>query len=89
MFVGSAPRGLEVIDEDQASVFRDRAEEETWAFGDVLTISDPIAPAWRLQDFEIGRKLGSGMFGAVFLARELRTDFILALKVIRKRDLIQ
>lgn len=34
-----------------------------------------------LNDFEIGRKLGTGKFGHVYLAREKKSKFIVALKV--------
>jgi serine/threonine protein kinase len=37
---------------------------------------------YQLDDFEIGRLLGSGKFGKVYLAREKRSKFIVALKVI-------
>lgn len=36
---------------------------------------------WTLNDFEIGKPLGRGKFGDVYLARERRTKFIVALKV--------
>lgn len=36
---------------------------------------------WSLQDFDIGRPLGKGKFGNVYLARERTTKFIVALKV--------
>lgn len=36
---------------------------------------------WTLQDFEIGRPLGKGKFGSVYLAREKQSKFIVALKV--------
>eukprot|EP01084_Bolivina_argentea_P092709 166766_1 len=42
---------------------------------------------WSLQDFEIGRPLGSGKFGSVYLAREKKSRFIIALKVIQKKQL--
>ena len=37
---------------------------------------------WQLSDFEIGRPLGKGKFGNVYLAREKRSKFIVALKVL-------
>lgn len=44
---------------------------------------DPtITKRWTLDDFEIGRPLGTGKFGRVYLAREKRTHFIVALKVL-------
>jgi len=36
---------------------------------------------WSLTDFEIGRPLGRGKFGDVYLARERKSKFIVALKV--------
>ncbi|XP_032074503.1 aurora kinase C-like [Thamnophis elegans] len=39
---------------------------------------------WDTEDFEFGKPLGKGRFGAVYLAREKKTHFILALKVIFK-----
>ncbi|XP_061865243.1 aurora kinase A [Colius striatus] len=42
---------------------------------------------WSLDDFEIGRPLGKGKFGNVYLAREKRSKFILALKVLFKTQL--
>lgn len=37
---------------------------------------------WTLTDFEIGKPLGKGKFGNVYLAREKRTKFIIAMKVL-------
>ncbi|XP_066443665.1 aurora kinase A [Eleutherodactylus coqui] len=42
---------------------------------------------WCLDDFEIGRPLGKGKFGNVYLAREKQSKFILALKVLFKSQL--
>lgn len=42
---------------------------------------------WGLSDFEVGRKLGSGKFGNVYLAREKKTHFIVAIKVLFKTQL--
>ncbi len=38
-------------------------------------------PRWQLSDFDIGRPLGRGKFGNVYLAREKESKFIVALKV--------
>nr|XP_014340826.1 PREDICTED: aurora kinase A isoform X3 [Latimeria chalumnae] len=43
--------------------------------------------SWSLEDFEIGRPLGKGKFGNVYLARERQSKFILALKVLFKSQL--
>jgi aurora kinase len=42
---------------------------------------------WSLKDFEIGQPLGRGKFGNVYLAREKRTKYIVALKVLDKGQL--
>ncbi|XP_077231809.1 serine/threonine-protein kinase Aurora-3-like isoform X2 [Tasmannia lanceolata] len=44
-------------------------------------------PTWTLQDFEIGKPLGRGKFGRVYLAREKKHKYIVALKVIFKQQL--
>ncbi|XP_069674402.1 aurora kinase C-like [Periplaneta americana] len=42
---------------------------------------------WTLADFDIGRALGKGKFGNVYLAREKRSKFIVALKVLFKSQI--
>lgn len=42
---------------------------------------------WELSDFDIGKPLGRGKFGNVYLAREKKTQFIVALKVLFKSQL--
>lgn len=44
---------------------------------------------WSLNDFEVGRPLGRGKFGKVYLAREKRTKYIVALKVLQKSQLLK
>ena len=41
-----------------------------------------------LKDFQIGKKLGTGKFGRVYLVREKKTGFICALKLVSKKQLI-
>lgn len=43
--------------------------------------------AWSLDDFEIGRELGAGKFGQVYLAREKNSRKVVALKVLVKEQL--
>ena len=38
-------------------------------------------PRWSLADFDIGKPLGKGKFGNVYLARERKSQYIVALKV--------
>ncbi|XP_047180840.1 serine/threonine-protein kinase Aurora-3-like isoform X2 [Vigna umbellata] len=42
---------------------------------------------WCLSDFEIGKPLGKGKFGRVYVARERKSKFVVALKVISKEQL--
>jgi len=44
---------------------------------------------WALDDFEIGKPLGRGKFGSVYLARERKTKYIVALKVLKKSQLLK
>ncbi len=44
---------------------------------------------WTLRDFDIGRPLGRGKFGDVYLAREKKSKFIVAIKVIKKSQLLK
>ena len=43
---------------------------------------------WKLTDFQIGRALGKGKFGRVYVAKEIRTGFVCALKVLDKKQLV-
>jgi aurora kinase len=42
---------------------------------------------WQLSDFDIGKPLGRGKFGNVYLAREKKSKYIVALKVLYKSQL--
>ncbi|KAK1286479.1 Serine/threonine-protein kinase Aurora-1 [Acorus calamus] len=44
---------------------------------------------WSLKDFEVGKPLGRGKFGHVYLAREKKSNHIVALKVLFKSQLKQ
>jgi aurora kinase, other len=44
---------------------------------------------WSLSDFEIGKPLGRGKFGDVYLARERKSKFIVAIKAIKKKQLLK
>ncbi|CAM8891873.1 unnamed protein product [Rhodiola kirilowii] len=42
---------------------------------------------WSLNDFEIGKPLGRGKFGRVYVAREVKSKFLVALKVLYKEQI--
>jgi serine/threonine protein kinase len=44
---------------------------------------------WTLNDFEIGRPLGRGQFGCVYLAREAQTKMLVALKIISVKAILE
>ncbi|KAJ8358914.1 hypothetical protein SKAU_G00154390 [Synaphobranchus kaupii] len=48
---------------------------------------NPSKKGWSLDSFDIGRPLGKGKFGNVYLARERQSKVILALKVLFKKQL--
>ncbi|CAK9303905.1 unnamed protein product [Gordionus sp. m RMFG-2023] len=53
------------------------------------TNSSSSRKKWCVNDFEVGRPLGRGKFGNVYLAREKQTKFIVALKVLFKNSLAE
>ncbi|KAL5339040.1 kinase-like domain-containing protein [Aspergillus crustosus] len=52
-------------------------------------IKQPVPKLFHLGMFEVGRPLGKGKFGRVYLARERQTGFICALKVLHKDEIQQ
>jgi aurora kinase len=51
------------------------------------TTTTTNAKVWTLDDFDVGRPLGRGKFGAVYLARERSSGYVVALKVLHKQQL--
>lgn len=64
-----------ISSEGNNNVNVDRAEA-----GTTSTAGKP-AQMWSLDDFDIGRPLGRGKFGSVYLAKEKKSGFVVALKV--------
>ncbi|KAF2877506.1 serine/threonine-protein kinase-like protein [Massariosphaeria phaeospora] len=72
---------------------RERSEQST-SHRRTLTessiYSQPSTPKqWHLGMFEIGKPLGKGKFGRVYLAKERSTGFVCGLKVLHKSELQQ
>lgn len=44
---------------------------------------------WTLDDFDVGLRLGSGKFGNVYMARERRSGYIVAMKRISKKKILK
>ncbi|XP_075701758.1 aurora kinase A-A-like [Rhinoderma darwinii] len=91
----SHPSRPQVVNEDKALASSSAApvlEKKTTADQNVTPDGNLIKEEgkkkqWCLEDFEIGRPLGKGKFGNVYLAREKESKFILALKVLFKSQL--
>lgn len=52
-------------------------------------VTQPTLKQWHLGMFEIGKPLGKGKFGRVYLAKERSSGFVCALKVLHKSELQQ
>lgn len=44
---------------------------------------------WSKDDFELGTPLGKGKFGRVYIAREKKTQYMCAMKILFKSELIK
>ncbi|KAJ6647116.1 Aurora kinase A, partial [Pseudolycoriella hygida] len=51
--------------------------------------TEPSSSRWSLSCFDIGTPLGRGKFGNVYLAREKTTRYVVALKVMFKKQIVQ
>ncbi|KAH8692449.1 kinase-like domain-containing protein [Phaeosphaeriaceae sp. PMI808] len=49
----------------------------------------PVQNRWNLSMFDIGKPLGKGKFGRVYLAKEKASGFVCALKVLHKAEIQQ
>uniref|UniRef100_A0A0R3RVA8 Aurora kinase n=1 Tax=Elaeophora elaphi TaxID=1147741 RepID=A0A0R3RVA8_9BILA len=71
---------------DEQSTSKDESKIAT----DLASLSTDVRPKirkWSLDDFDVGRPLGKGRFGNVYLAREIETKFVVAIKVVYKSQL--
>lgn len=50
--------------------------------------NDEKKKSWSLSDFDLGRPLGKGKFGNVYLAREKESHYVVALKVLFKSQIL-
>ncbi|KND95198.1 Serine/threonine-protein kinase ark1 [Tolypocladium ophioglossoides CBS 100239] len=70
-----------------ASSSRNSEESADEALAVALVEQPSLPKSFHLGMFEIGRPLGKGKFGRVYLARERTSGFICALKVLHKSEL--
>ena len=57
--------------------------------GEDQTVKSFDPEKWSINDIEIGKPLGKGKFGQVYLAREIKTKFIVVLKTFFKKQIIE
>jgi aurora kinase, other len=59
--------------------------------GGMVAASHAATPErkWSLDDFDVGRPLGKGKFGRVYLAREKKSGYVVALKILFKSELVE
>lgn len=76
------PPALQAVEPTQES----QQEDAAAVAGPSTNISKP---RWTIDDFDIGKPLGKGKFGNVYLAREKQSKYIVALKVLFKSQLQQ
>lgn len=48
-----------------------------------------VSPSFTLDDIDVGKRIGEGRFAKVYVARDRRTGFVFALKVLDKIQLIE
>ena len=58
-----------------------------WYRGVMGGSGGPRRRTFTIEDFEVGRPLGKGKFGNVYLARERTSRFVVALKVLFKSQI--
>jgi aurora kinase len=75
--------------QQQESFFDKQSNSRTQASADTDEKKARQGQRWSLDDFEIGKPLGRGKFGSVYLARERKTKYIVAIKVLRKSQLLK
>lgn len=70
-----------------ADVARTSGEARQSSLSSTIPPAMPASRQFHLGMFEIGRPLGKGKFGRVYLAKERKNGFICALKVLHKNEL--
>ena len=58
-----------------------------WSFFEIFRSFILPSKKWKIEDFNLGRALGKGRFGNVYLAKEKKTNYVVALKIMFKKDI--
>lgn len=76
---------------DNVKTVKDKKNEDTQKVSNTaankLSKESQKQKTWVLSDFDIGRPLGKGKFGNVYLAREKRSQFVIAMKVLYRTQI--
>jgi aurora kinase len=89
----SSPKQVTKGDEVTGGASRIPTMAASGAFGTTTTgesdeqQQQPQEKQWKMTDFDIGKPLGKGKFGNVYLAREKQSKYVVALKVLFKKQL--
>ena len=75
-------RSKRVIIEAPPSAPKPKAAQPRTVDEDVSVPKPSGTTVWSLADFDIGKPLGRGKFGNVYLGREKRTQAVIALKAV-------
>ncbi|KAJ2930891.1 hypothetical protein H1R20_g6177, partial [Candolleomyces eurysporus] len=88
MDIGTYDGGLEADDEKRGEKVYGEAAEDL-ALDSSVSGKNPTRE-WTLHDFEMGRPLGKGKFGRVYMVRtKSEPKYILALKTLYKSEIVQ
>ncbi|KAG6885727.1 Serine/threonine-protein kinase ark1 [Termitomyces sp. T32_za158] len=86
--IGRYDGGLEIDDEKRGQVVYGEAAEQL-ALDSSVSRKYPTRE-WHLSDFDMGRPLGKGKFGRVYMVRtKAEPKYILALKTLYKSEIVQ
>lgn len=83
----SSPSSMLAQKENQAPSDTQKMDTSSPAQKTAMAAQPVKKNRWKLSDFDIGKPLGRGKFGCVYLAREKNTKYICALKVLFKSQL--
>ncbi|KAI9507245.1 kinase-like protein [Russula earlei] len=86
--IGKYDGGFEIENEKRGEVVRGEAAQDL-ALDSSVSRTRPTRE-WHLTDFDIGRPLGKGKFGRVYMVRtKVEPNYILALKCLYKSEIVQ
>jgi serine/threonine protein kinase len=87
--IGRYDGGLELENDKRGTTVRGEAATDLAL--DSSMVQDNPTPQWSLHSFEIGRPLGKGKFGRVYMVRTKppHPPYILALKTLYKSEIVQ